>query len=311
MEQQLENVIILGSGPAGLTAAIYAARANLKPLMIEGDESGGQLMTTTEVENYPGFAKGIQGPELMQATRQQAEHFGTRFITRNATKVDFSSRPFKIWIGEKLYQSKTVIVTTGASSKYIGLPSERKFLGRGVSACATCDGAFFKNMQVAVVGGGDTAMEEANFLTRFASKVWIIHRRDHFRASKIMSDRVLKNPKIEVLWDSEVKDVLGDQVVKSISVYNSKTKQTKEMPMDGLFVAIGHQPNTSLFKNQLEMNEVGYLLTKGKSTYTNIPGVCAAGDVQDPIYRQAVSAAGTGCMAAIDAVRWLESVEHE
>ena len=311
MEQQLENVIILGSGPAGLTAAIYAARANLKPLMIEGDESGGQLMTTTEVENYPGFAKGIQGPELMMVTRQQAERFGTRFVTRNATKVDFSVRPFKIWVGEKLYTAKTVIITTGASAKYIGLPSERQFLGRGVSACATCDGAFFKNMQVAVVGGGDTAMEEANFLTRFASKVWIVHRRDHFRASKIMADRVLKNPKIEVLWNSEVKEIKGDQVVKGISLYNSQTKKTQDMPMDGVFVAIGHQPNTNLFKGQLEMNEVGYLLTKGKSTYTNVPGVFAAGDVQDPVYRQAVSAAGTGCMAAIDAERWLESEGHE
>jgi len=308
----VENVIILGSGPAGLTAAIYAARANLKPLMIEGDETGGQLMTTTDVENYPGFPKGVQGPELMTITRQQAERFGTRFVSRNATKVDLSKRPFKIWVGDKEYQSKTLIVSTGASARYLGLPNERRYLGKGVSACATCDGAFFRNVQVAVVGGGDTAMEEANFLTRFASKVWIIHRKDHFRASKIMSDRALKNPKIGVLWNSELVDVLGDEVVKSIKVLNNKTNEVNEMPMDGVFIAIGHKPNTELFKGQLEMNDVGYLVTKAKSTYTSVPGVFASGDVQDPVYRQAITAAGTGCMAAIDAERWLEANDtHE
>lgn len=310
MNEAVENVIILGSGPAGLTAAIYAARANLKPLMIEGDESGGQLMTTTEVENYPGFAKGIQGPELMMVTREQATRFGTRFISRNATKVDLSARPFKVWIGDKIYLAKTLIVSTGASAKYLGLANERKYLGRGVSACATCDGAFFKNMQVAVVGGGDTAMEEANFLTRFASKVWVIHRRDHFRASKIMAERVLKHPKIQVLWNSELADVSGDEVVKSIQVKNAQSGETQKMPMDGVFIAIGHKPNTDLFKGQLEMNEVGYLVTKGKTTYTSVPGVFASGDVQDPVYRQAVTAAGTGCMAAIDAERWLEANDH-
>ncbi|MGE0762402.1 MAG: thioredoxin-disulfide reductase [Bdellovibrionales bacterium] len=304
---QIENVIILGSGPAGLTAAIYAARANLKPLMIEGEESGGQLMTTTEVENYPGFAKGIQGPELMMITREQASRFGTRFVSRNATKVDLSSRPFKIWVGEQLYQSQTLIISTGASAKYLGLPNERKYLGRGVSACATCDGAFFKNVPVAVIGGGDTAMEEANFLTRFASEVVVIHRRDHFRASKIMADRVLKNPKIKVMWDAAVEDVIGDEVVRTLKVRHLKTNELQDLKVDGMFVAIGHKPNTDLFKGQLKMNEVGYLLTEGKSTYTSVPGVFASGDVQDPIYRQAITAAGTGCMAAIDAERWLEA----
>lgn len=307
MGESVENVIILGSGPAGLTAAIYSARANLNPLMIEGDEAGGQLMTTTEVENYPGFAKGIQGPELMSVTREQAARFGTRFITRNATKVDLSKRPFKVWIGEQLYQAQTLIISTGASAKYLGLPSEKSFLGRGVSACATCDGAFFKNQQVAVVGGGDTAMEEANFLTRFASKVWIIHRRDSFRASKIMADRVLKNPKIEVIWNSAIEEVMGEGIVKSIRLRNLVTQKEQTMPMDGVFVAIGHKPNTDLFVGQLEMNEVGYLVTKGKTTYTSVPGVFASGDVQDPTYRQAITAAGTGCMAAIDAERWLEA----
>lgn len=312
MSSTVENVIILGSGPAGLTAAIYAARANLKPLMIEGDETGGQLMTTTEVENYPGFPKGIQGPELMTMTRQQAERFGTRFIARNATKVDLSTRPFRVWVGEKEFAAKTLIISTGASAKYLGLPNERKYLGRGVSACATCDGAFFRNMQVAVIGGGDTAMEEANFLTRFATKVWIIHRKDHFRASKIMSERALKNPKIAVLWNSELVDVVGEEVVKSIKVLNNKTNEMQDMPMDGVFIAIGHKPNTDLFKGQLEMNDVGYLTTKAKSTYTSVPGVFASGDVQDPIYRQAITAAGTGCMAAIDAERWLEANDsHE
>lgn len=307
----IENVIIVGSGPAGLTAAIYAARANLAPLMIEGEEVGGQLMTTTDVENYPGFAEGIMGPDLMVATKQQAARFGTRFIAKNVTKVDLSKRPFKLWIGEELFQAKTVIISTGASAKYLGLESERSFLGKGVSACATCDGAFFRNQKVCVVGGGDTAMEEANFLTRFASKVYLIHRRDEFRASKIMVDRVLKNEKVEVLWNTELKEVLGDaRSVKSIKIYNNQTKETTQMDMDGVFIAIGHKPNTDLFKGQLDMNEVGYLITKPKSTYTNIPGVFACGDVQDDHYRQAITAAGTGCMAAIDAERWLENQEH-
>lgn len=310
MDNKVENVIIIGSGPAGLTAAIYAARANLQPLMIEGFESGGQLMTTTDVENYPGFAEGIMGPDLMMVTRKQAERFGTRFITKNVTKVDFSKRPFKLWIDEDLYQAKTVIISTGASAKYLGLENERRLLGRGVSACATCDGAFFKDQEVCVVGGGDTAMEEANFLTRFASKVYIIHRRNEFRASKIMVDRALKNPKVSVIYNSQLVDVLGEKGVTGIKVKNTESGEVQEMKMDGVFIAIGHKPNTDLFRSQLETNEVGYILTKGKSTYTSVPGVFAAGDVQDPIYRQAISAAGTGCMAAIDAERWLESQEE-
>ena len=308
---KVENVIIIGSGPAGLTAAIYAARANLSPLMIEGYEAGGQLTTTTEVENYPGFAHGIQGPELMAVTRQQAERFQTRFVTKNVTKVDFKSRPFKIWVENDLYEAHAVIVTTGASAKYLGLENERRLLGRGVSACATCDGAFFRNVPVAVVGGGDTAMEEANFLTRFASKVYLIHRRDEFRASKIMVERVQKNPKIEMILNTEVLDVIGEKGVSSIKLKNVVTGKTSDLAVEGFFVAIGHKPNTDLFKGVLEMNEVGYLVTRPRSTYTSTEGVFAAGDVQDPIYRQAVTAAGTGCMAAIDAERWLEHQGHK
>ena len=308
---KIENVIIIGSGPAGLTAAIYAARANLQPLLIEGYEAGGQLTTTTEVENYPGFVHGIQGPELMAVTRQQAERFKTRFVTRNVTKVDFSSRPFKIWVENDLYQSHAVIVSTGASAKYLGLENERRLLGRGVSACATCDGAFFKNQPVAVIGGGDTAMEEANFLTRFASKVFLIHRREEFRASKIMSERVLKNPKIELVLNTEVLDVLGDKGVTGLRLKNSKTGKESELKVEGCFVAIGHRPNTDLFKGILQTNEVGYLVTQPKSTYTSIEGVFASGDVQDSVYRQAITAAGTGCMAAIDAERWLENQGHQ
>ena len=308
---KIENVIIIGSGPAGLTAAIYAARANLNPLMIEGYEAGGQLTTTTEVENYPGFAHGIQGPELMAVTRQQAERFQTRFITRNVTKVDFSSRPFKIWVENDLYQARAVIISTGASAKYLGLENERRLLGRGVSACATCDGAFFKNQPVAVVGGGDTAMEEANFLTRFASKVYLIHRREEFRASKIMSERVMKNPKIELVLNTETLDVLGDKGVTGLKLKNTKTGKESTLAVEGCFIAIGHKPNTDLFKGVLQTNEVGYLVTKPKSTYTSIEGVFAAGDVQDSIYRQAVTAAGSGCMAAIDAERWLEHQGHK
>lgn len=309
--QKVENVIIIGSGPAGLTAAIYAARANLNPLMIEGYESGGQLMTTTEVENYPGFTHGIQGPELMAVTRAQAERFGTRMVTKNVTKVDFSARPFKIWVDQDLYQALTVIISTGASAKYLGLDNERRLLGRGVSACATCDGAFFKNQPVAVIGGGDTAMEEANFLTRFASKVYLIHRREEFRASKIMSARVMQNPKIEVILNTEMVDVLGEKGVHAILLKNHKTGAQTELAVQGVFIAIGHKPNTDLFKGMLEMNDVGYIVTKPKSTYTSIEGVFASGDVQDPIYRQAITAAGTGCMAAIDAERWLEHQGHK
>lgn len=302
----IEKVIIIGSGPAGLTAALYTSRAMLKPLMIEGEEAGGQLMLTSDVENYPGFAEGVTGPEMMEIFRKQAERFGTRFLTRNVTKVDFSSRPFKVWVGDKLYQSKAIIVATGASAKYIGLPSEKSFMGRGVSACATCDGAFFKNVPVAVVGGGDTAMEEATFMTRFASKVFLLHRRDVFRASKIMIEKVKKNPKIEIRTNVVVEEVMGGDTVSNLKIRDTATDKTSDLEVKGMFVAIGHQPNTSIFKNVLEMNEVGYLKVKAGSTYTSVEGVFAAGDVADPTYRQAVTAAGTGCMAAIDCERWLE-----
>jgi thioredoxin reductase (NADPH) len=306
--QKIEDMIIVGSGPAGLTAAIYSARARLNPLMIEGEEAGGQLMTTTEVENYPGFDHGITGPDLVSVMRKQAEKFGTRFITRNVSKVDFSDRPFKVWIGKDLYLAKTVVISTGASAKYLGLPSEKKYMNRGVSACATCDGAFFRDVEVGVVGGGDTAMEEAQFLTRFAKKVYLIHRRHEFRASKIMTERTLHNPKIEVLWNSEVSEIHGDEkFMNSITLKNTVDGKTRKMELQGLFLAIGHKPNTDLFKGILDMNEVGYLKTKPGSTYTNISGVFASGDAQDPVYRQAITAAGTGCMAAIDAERWLEA----
>jgi thioredoxin reductase (NADPH) len=307
----IENVIIIGSGPAGLTSAIYTARANLAPLMIEGEEAGGQLMMTTEVENFPGFEHGVTGSELISVMRKQAERFGTRFITRNVTKVDFSQRPFKVWIGDKLHLAKSIIVSTGASAKFLGLPSEKTYMNRGVSACATCDGAFFRNQEIIVVGGGDTAMEEAQFLTRFASKVYIVHRSGSFRASKIMADRALKNPKIEVVWNSEVLEVLGDgKGMTGAKVKNNVDGSIRDMAVTGLFLAIGHKPNTDLFKGVLDMNETGYLVTQPRSTYTNIPGVFAAGDVQDHVYRQAITAAGTGCMAAIDAERWLEEHAH-
>lgn len=309
-DQNIENVIIIGSGPAGLTSAIYTSRANLQPLMIEGEEAGGQLMTTTEVENFPGFEHGITGPDLIEVMRKQAERFGTRFITRNVTKVDFSQRPFKVWVGDRLLLAKSIIISTGASARYLGLPSEKQYANRGVSACATCDGAFFRNQEIGVVGGGDTAMEEAQFLTRFASKVYLIHRRDHFRASKIMAERAMKNPKIEVLWNTEVEEVLGDgKSMTGAKLKNIVNGSVKELPITGLFLAIGHKPNTDLFKGILDMNETGYLITQPNTTYTNIPGVFAAGDVQDHVYRQAITAAGTGCMAAIDTERWLEAQE--
>lgn len=306
--QKVENTIIIGSGPAGLTSAIYAARARLEPLMIEGEEAGGQLMITTEVENYPGFEHGITGPELIAVMRKQAERFGTRYITKNVTKVDFSSRPFKVWVRDTVYLAKSVIISTGASAKLLGLPSEKAYMSRGVSACATCDGAFFRNVEVGVVGGGDTAMEEANFLTRFASKVYIIHRRDSFRASKIMAERALKNPKIQAIWNTEVTEVLGDNKgMNAVMLKNLVNGETQKMDLQGLFIAIGHKPNTDLFKGILDMDEVGYLKTKPGTTQTKIAGVFAAGDVQDSYYRQAITAAGTGCMAAIEAERWLEA----
>lgn len=306
-EQKIEKVIIIGSGPAGYTAAIYTSRALLQPLMFEGETSGGQLMITSEVENYPGFREGVTGPSLMEEMRHQAERFGTRFVTRNITKVDFSSRPFKVWDGDQLHLAKSVIVATGASARYLGLPSEKAFYNKGVSACATCDGAFFRNMEVAVVGGGDTAMEEATFLTRFASKVYLLHRRDSFRASKIMADKALNNPKIQVMWNTVVEEIQGDKFVTGLRLRNIESNTESHLPVQGLFLAIGHKPNTDIFVGQLELDETGYIKTRSHSSYTSVDGVFAAGDVQDHIYRQAITAAGSGCMAAIDAERWLES----
>jgi thioredoxin reductase (NADPH) len=306
-QQKVEKVIIIGSGPAGYTAAIYTSRALLEPLVFEGEEAGGQLMITTEVENFPGFPNGVTGPELMDDLRKQAERFGTRFVRRNVTKVDFSSKPFKVWDADKLHLAHTVIISTGASARYLGLPSEKAYYNKGVSACATCDGAFFRNQDVAVVGGGDTAMEEANFLTRFAKKVYLIHRRDSFRASKIMVDKALKNPKIEVIWNSTVEEIVGEQFVTGAKLKNVNSGATSLLPVQGLFLAIGHKPNTELFQGMLELDETGYIKTQGSSSYTSIPGVFAAGDVQDHVYRQAITAAGSGCKAAIDAERWLEN----
>lgn len=308
MSHPKESVIIIGSGPAGLTAAIYMARANLKPLMIEGEEAGGQLMITTEVENFPGFEHGITGPELISVMRKQAERFGTRFITKNVTQVDFSKRPFKVQVGKDEYTADTIVISTGASAKLLGIPSEKKYMSRGVSACATCDGAFFRNVEVGVVGGGDTAMEEANFLTRFASKVYLIHRSDNFRASKIMLERAQKNPKIEFITHATVEEVLGDdKTMTGIKLKSTINNDVTEKKLDGLFIAIGHQPNTKIFQGQIKTNDVGYIQTVPGTTKTNIEGVFAAGDVQDAYYRQAITAAGTGCMAALEAERWLEA----
>lgn len=309
-EQKIEKVIIIGSGPAGYTSAIYTSRALLEPLVFEGEDAGGQLMTTTEVENYPGFPEGVTGPELMEHMRKQAERFGTRFVRRNVTKIDFSSRPFKVWDADKLHLAHTVIISTGASARYLGLPSEKAYYNKGVSACATCDGAFYRNMEVAVVGGGDTAMEEATFLTRFASKVYILHRRDSFRASKIMVDKAMKNPKIQVVWNTVVEEVLGDKFVTGLKIKNVVNNESQVLPVQGLFLAIGHKPNTDLFQGVLELDETGYIKTKPHSSYTSIPGIFAAGDVQDHVYRQAITAAGSGCAAAIDAERWLENAGH-
>ena len=309
----VRNVIIIGSGPAGLTAAIYSARANLAPLVIEGepsstsDQPGGQLMLTTEVENFPGFPDGIMGPELMMNFRKQAERFGAEFLTEKVTRVDFSSRPFKVWVRDTEYQAESIIVSTGARSLMLGIEAESRLLGHGLSTCATCDGFFFRGHKIVVVGGGDSALEEATFLTKFAEQVTVVHRRDELRASKIMQDRAFANPKIEFLWNHTVSDIHGTNTVEGVQVTNTVDGTVSDLDATGVFVAIGHRPNTDLFAGVLDMDANGYLVTKADSSYTNVDGVFACGDVQDHTYRQAITAAGSGCMAAIDAERWLEA----
>lgn len=306
MSTTQENLIIIGSGPAGYTAALYASRANLRPLMFEGYQSGGLLMLTSEVENFPGFPEGIQGPELMAKFRKQAERFGTRLITKDVSRVEFAPDAKRIWVGKQEYSAQAVIVSTGAATKWLGLESEQRLLGKGVSSCATCDGAFFKGAKLVVAGGGDSAMEEANFLTKFASSVTIVHRRDTLRASKIMQDRARENPKISFVWNTEIQEILGDKSVRGVLLKNSKTGETSELPCEGFFVAIGHEPNTAFLRGQLDLDEKGYLVMPHRpTTRTSVPGVFGAGDVQDVIYRQAITAAASGCQAAIDAERYL------
>jgi len=310
------DVIIVGSGPAGLTAAIYTARANLQPLVIEGepsstsDQPGGQLMLTTDVENYPGFPAGVLGPDLMVSFRAQAERFGAEFVTAKATRVHLGERPFSVWVGDECYRSRTVIVSTGAQSLMLGLPDEERLIGHGVSTCATCDGFFFRGQEIAVVGGGDSALEEATFLTRFASKVYVVHRRDELRASKIMQDRAFANDRIEFLWNRQVVEILGDHKLEGVTLTDTQTQERSVLDVTGLFIAIGHRPNTELFADWLDRKPNGYLVTEAGSARTNIEGVFACGDVQDDYYRQAVTAAGSGCQAAIDAERWLEAQGH-
>ena len=308
---EVRELIIVGSGPAGLTAALYAARADLRPIVIEGAEAGGQLMLTTDVENYPGFPDGILGPELMMKFREQAERFGAEFVTADVDRVDLSASPFGAWVGSTEYRSETLIISTGASARMLGLPSEARLLGHGVSTCATCDGFFFREKDIAVVGGGDSAIEEALFLTKFANEVTVIHRRDELRASKIMQDRAFANPKIAFKWNSVVTDVGGDGTVDVVRLRDTLTDDASDLDVGGLFVAIGHDPNTKLFEGQVDLDENGYVvLPQAGSTLTSVEGVFAAGDVADHVFRQAVTAAGTGCMAAIEAERWIEARRH-